>query len=92
MCTYFAQCVWVEQAGQTLHTQVPHALGKFLIDLGSNLERFGINFGSFLAILAPLGPPGGPLGSKYLQGASLDPPKTLQESLQEPPGANMEPT
>ena len=38
----------------------------------------------------PLGPPGGPLGSKYLQGAALDPPKTLQESLQEAPGANME--
>ena len=41
------------------------------------------------AILAPLGPPGGPLGSKYPPLLSLDSPRILQESLQEPPGADL---
>ena len=67
-------------------------LGPNLKLLGSIFDHFGTLGGHVEAILAPLGPPGGSLGSKYLQGASLDPPKTLQESLQEPPGANMEPT
>ena len=42
-------------------------------------------------ILAPLGPPGGPPGSKYLPGPSLDPPKTLQENFLEPPRADLKP-
>ena len=48
--------------------------------------------GSHLEVsLAPLGPPGGPLGSKCPPGPSLDSPRTLQESLQEPPGADLGP-
>ena len=41
------------------------------------------------AILAPPGPPGGPLGSKCLTGPCLDPPRTLQENLLEAPGADL---
>ena len=39
--------------------------------------------------MAPLGPPGGPLGSKCLPGPCLDPPRTLQESFLEAPGADL---
>ena len=47
--------------------------------------------GHLEVILAPLGSSGGPLGSKFLPGPSLDPPRTLQESLLEPPGADFGP-
>ena len=43
------------------------------------------------AILAPLGPPGGPLGSQYFPGPSQDPPRNLQESFLQPPGADLGP-
>ena len=43
------------------------------------------------AILAPLGPPGGPLGCKCLPGPSLDPPRTLHENLLESPGVDLGP-
>ena len=43
----------------------------------------------FWHLLALLGPPGGPLGSKCLPGPSLDLPRSLQESLLESPGADL---
>ena len=45
-------------------------------------RSFGGHFGTS-------GPPGEPLGSKYLPGASLDSPRTLQETLLEPHGADL---
>ena len=39
--------------------------------------------------MAPLGPPGGLLGSKCLPEPCLDPPRTLQETLLEAPGADL---